>query len=40
MLDNGWEFRTDFPGATGDRLHGRFMREVYTRAEARTCRAG
>lgn len=33
MLDDGWEFRTDFPGATGDRLHGaRFLREVYLRA--------
>lgn len=34
MLDNGWEFRTDFPGATGDRLHGaEFMHQVYTRAD-------
>lgn len=34
MLDNGWEFRTDFPGATGDRLHGaEFMHRVYTRAD-------
>ena len=33
MLENGWEFRTDFDGATGDTLHGaRFMHEVYTRA--------
>lgn len=31
MLSDGWEFRTDFPGATGDRLGGRkFLREVYT----------
>lgn len=22
MLENGWEFRTDFDGATGDRLYG------------------
>ena len=34
MLDNGWEFRTDFAGATGDRLHGaEFMHQVYTRAD-------
>ncbi|KPQ07405.1 MAG: putative glutathione S-transferase [Rhodobacteraceae bacterium HLUCCA12] len=34
MLDEGWEFRTDFDGATGDRLHGaRYLREVYTRAD-------
>lgn len=34
MLSNGWEFRTDFPGATGDALHGaRFMHQVYTRAD-------
>ena len=34
MLDNGWEFRTDFPGATGDKLHGaEFMHQVYTRAD-------
>jgi putative glutathione S-transferase len=34
MLDDGWTFATDFPGTTGDRLHGaRFMREVYTRAK-------
>ncbi|WP_417626624.1 glutathione S-transferase family protein [Pararhodobacter aggregans] len=34
MLEQGWEFRTDFPGATGDRLHGaRAMHEVYTRAD-------
>ena len=34
MLDDGWTFANDFPGATGDRLHGaRFMREVYTRAK-------
>ena len=33
MLSEGWTFTTDFPGATGDTLHGaRFMREVYTRA--------
>ena len=34
MLDDGWTFGSDFPGATGDRLHGAaFMRDVYTRAK-------
>ncbi|PQO24244.1 glutathione-dependent reductase [Rhodobacteraceae bacterium WD3A24] len=34
MLDDGWEFRTDYPGATGDKLFGsRFMRDIYTRAK-------
>jgi putative glutathione S-transferase len=34
MGAEGWEFRTDRPGATGDRLHGlRFARELYTRAD-------
>ena len=34
MLDEGWEFRTDFPGATGDRLMGLdYLREVYLRAD-------
>jgi putative glutathione S-transferase len=34
MREDGWTFATDFPGATGDSLHGaRFLREVYTRAE-------
>jgi glutathionyl-hydroquinone reductase len=34
MLENGWEFRTDFPGATGDKLHGaEFLHQVYTRAD-------
>ena len=33
MLDEGWEFRTGFPGATGDDLFGYdYMRQVYTRA--------
>ncbi len=33
MLDDGWTFATDFPGATGDRLHGLpFLRDLYTRA--------
>ncbi|MDO5656826.1 MAG: glutathione S-transferase family protein [Paracoccus sp. (in: a-proteobacteria)] len=32
MLDDGWTFATDFPGATGDGLFGSsFMREIYTR---------
>lgn len=34
MLENGWEFRTDFNGATGDALYGsRFLHQIYTRAE-------
>ena len=34
MLSNGWEFRTDFPGATGDRLFGNdYLHQVYTRAD-------
>ncbi len=33
MLGNGWEFRTDFDGATGDSLFGSdFMHQIYTRA--------
>ncbi|MBC7157343.1 MAG: glutathione S-transferase family protein, partial [Rhodobacteraceae bacterium] len=33
MLDDGWSFATDYPGTTGDRLHGAaFLRDVYTRA--------
>ncbi len=33
MLEDGWTFATDFPGATGDLLHGApFLRDVYTRA--------
>ena len=36
MLSEGWEFRTDFPGATGDRLHGLpFLRDIYLRADPR-----
>jgi len=32
MLSEGWEFRTDFPGATGDTLMGLpYMRDVYIR---------
>ncbi|MGR3483464.1 glutathione S-transferase family protein [Salipiger marinus] len=34
MLSDGWAFDLDFPGTTGDRLHGlRFLREVYLRAD-------
>ncbi|PKP85016.1 MAG: glutathione-dependent reductase [Alphaproteobacteria bacterium HGW-Alphaproteobacteria-2] len=34
MLDDGWSFATDYPGATGDSLYGsRFLREIYTRAD-------
>lgn len=34
MLDNGWELRDDFPGATGDPVLGkRFLHEVYTTAD-------
>ncbi|MFA5538703.1 MAG: glutathione S-transferase family protein [Gemmobacter sp.] len=33
MLDEGWTFATDFPGATGDDLHGLpFLRDIYLRA--------
>ncbi|TRW98617.1 glutathione S-transferase family protein [Paracoccus sp. M683] len=33
MLSDGWEFRTDFPGATGDKLFGSaFLRDIYLRA--------
>lgn len=34
MLSDGWEFRSDFPGATGDDLFGdRFLRDIYLRAD-------
>ncbi|SDI13224.1 glutathione S-transferase family protein [Salipiger marinus] len=34
MLSDGWTFDLDFPGTTGDRLHGlSFLREVYLRAD-------
>ncbi|NHF72368.1 glutathione S-transferase family protein [Paracoccus xiamenensis] len=34
MLSDGWEFRTDFPGATGDRLFGLpFLRDIYLKAD-------
>ncbi|KFI26763.1 glutathione-dependent reductase [Haematobacter massiliensis] len=33
MLDDGWTFATDFPGATGDTLYGLpFLRDIYTKA--------
>ncbi len=33
MLDDGWTLATDFPGATGDPLHGhRFLRDLYVQA--------
>jgi putative glutathione S-transferase len=34
MKGEGWTFRTDFDGATGDRVMGKaFMREIYTHAK-------
>ena len=34
MLGEGWEFREDFPGATGDRLFGLpYLRDLYLRAK-------
>lgn len=34
MLDDGWTFATDFPGATGDDLFKSiFMRDIYTKAD-------
>ena len=34
MLNDGWSFAADYPGATGDALYGSaFLREIYTRAE-------
>ena len=34
MLSEGWEFRKDFPGATGDRLFGLpYLRDLYLRAD-------
>ena len=34
MLENGWEFRTDFPGATGDELfNSDFLYQIYQRAD-------
>lgn len=35
MLENGWELRDDFPGATGDGLgDARYLYEIYLRARA------
>jgi len=34
MLDDGWSFADDFPGATGDTLYGRpFARDIYIKAD-------
>ena len=34
MLSNGWEFRTDFAGATGDDLFGKsYLHEIYTKVD-------
>jgi putative glutathione S-transferase len=34
MMDEGWSFDQDFPGATGDQLlHLNFLREIYTTAD-------
>ena len=34
MLSEGWEFRTDFPAATGDRLFGLpYLRDIYLKAD-------
>lgn len=34
MLENGWTFNPDFPGATGDSLYGsKFMHQIYTRSK-------
>lgn len=36
MLGDGWTFETDFPGATGDTLHGLpFARDIYLKADPR-----
>ncbi|WP_322866745.1 glutathione S-transferase family protein [Aquicoccus sp. G2-2] len=34
MLEDGWSFATDFPGATGDELYGLpFLRDLYLKAD-------
>ena len=34
MLSEGWELRSDYPGATGDDLYGLpFLRDLYTKAD-------
>ena len=40
MLEEGWTFADDFPGATGDTLYGlHFARDIYTKADPNvTCR--
>src|SRR5690554_3684415 len=36
MLEGGWSFNTDFPGATGDHLNDKdFLREIYLLADPR-----
>lgn len=36
MLEDGWTFRTDFPGATGDTLYGLpFLRDIYLKSDPR-----
>jgi len=37
MLNDGWEFRDDYPGATGDQLYGlRYARDIYLKANPKT----
>ncbi len=37
MLSEGWEFRDDYPGATGDTLYGLpYARDIYTKADPKT----
>jgi putative glutathione S-transferase len=37
MLSEGWEFREDFPGATGDQLFDSdYLRDIYLRADPKT----
>ena len=34
MMENGWELKSDFPGATGDHLYGKsYLWEIYTKAK-------
>ena len=35
MLDEGWELKTDFPGASGDPLYGKeYLHQIYTKAKS------
>jgi len=35
MLENGWEFRTDYEGATGDQVYGKhYLHQLYTAADS------